>query len=77
MRVRNTYKCNLLYLFSENIDKQAINEILIDFINVPLKPISKEEIQQLKMYLTIETLYSHEIIELTEDSVRNQRGLIA
>jgi probable regulatory domain-containing protein len=43
--------------------------IVIDFSNIPLKPIGKKEIQQLEMALIIGTLYRPEILELIRDPV--------
>lgn len=44
-----------------------IEEIEIDLSNIPLRPVSKKEIQQLEMALTIGTLYRPEILELIRD----------
>jgi len=43
--------------------------VVIDFSNIPLKPIGKREIQQLEMALVIGTLYRPEILELIRDPV--------
>jgi len=43
--------------------------IVIDFSNIPLKPIGKREIQQLEMALLIGTIYRPEILELIRDPV--------
>jgi len=44
-----------------------IEEIEIDLSNIPLRPVSKKEIQQLEMALIIGTLYRPEILELIRD----------
>ena len=44
-------------------------EVIIDFSNVPLKPLGKKEISQLEMALIIGTLYRPEILELIRDPV--------
>jgi predicted transcriptional regulator len=42
-------------------------EIVIDFSNIPLKPLGKSEIQKLEMALIIGTLYRPEVLELIRD----------
>ncbi len=44
-----------------------IEELEIDLSNVPLRPTSKREIQELEMALIIGTLYRPEVIELIKD----------
>lgn len=44
-----------------------VEEIEIDLSNIPLRPVSKKEIQQLEMALIIGTLYRPEILELIRD----------
>lgn len=44
-----------------------IEKIEIDLTNVPLKPTSKKEIQQLETALIIGTLYRPEVVELIKD----------
>ncbi|AEM39271.1 hypothetical protein Pyrfu_1413 [Pyrolobus fumarii 1A] len=47
--------------------KARIEQLEIDLSNVPLRPTSKKEIQQLEMALIIGTLYRPEVIELIRD----------
>jgi len=42
-------------------------ELVIDFSNIPLKPLGKSEIQRLEMALIIGTLYRPEVLELIRD----------
>ena len=42
-------------------------EVVIDLLNVPLKPLGKREIQQLEIALIIGTLYRPEVLELIRD----------
>jgi probable regulatory domain-containing protein len=42
-------------------------ELIIDFSNIPLKPLGKSEIQRLEMALIIGTLYRPEVLELIRD----------
>jgi probable regulatory domain-containing protein len=42
-------------------------ELIIDFSNIPLKPLGKSEIQRLEMALIIGTLYRSEVLELIRD----------
>jgi probable regulatory domain-containing protein len=42
-------------------------ELVIDFSNIPLKPLGKSEIQRLEMVLIIGTLYRPEVLELIRD----------
>jgi len=44
-----------------------IEQIEIDLSNIPLRPASKREIQQLEMALIIGTLYRPEVLELIKD----------
>ena len=44
-----------------------IEQIEIDLSNIPLRPVSKREIQQLEMALIIGTLYRPEVLELIKD----------
>ncbi|ADG91372.1 transcriptional regulator [Thermosphaera aggregans] len=44
-------------------------ELVIDFSNIPLKPVGKKEIQQLETALIIGTLFRPEIAELLRDPV--------
>lgn len=44
-----------------------IEKIEIDLTNVPLKPMSKKEVQQLETALIIGTLYRPEVVELIKD----------
>ncbi len=46
---------------------EAVEKIEIDLSNVPLRPTSKREIQQLEMALIIGTLYRPEVLELIRD----------
>jgi len=44
-------------------------EYTIDLSNIPLKPMSKRDIQRLEMGLIIATLYSPEVLELIKDPI--------
>ncbi len=48
-------------------EKRQIEEITLDLSNVPLKPTSKREIQQLETALIIATIYRPEVLELIRD----------
>ncbi len=47
--------------------QKAVERIEVDLTNVPLRPLSRKEVQQLEMALIVGTLYRPEVLELIRD----------